>query len=63
MKLRPITATQRLALERAIELLKAARIHAAHADCPNLTDAIRRAIKSAGGAERHARRRPFLVHP
>lgn len=56
-KLEPVDSEQVKALGEAIEALKLARDKVHYAECPALIVAIRHAIKSAGGAERHAYRR------
>lgn len=54
MTIRPITWEQRQALARAWEHLRAARDELRVADCPRTLDKVRRALKSADGAHRHA---------
>lgn len=56
-ELRPMTETQSEALNAARRILKVALGLLKNADCPASADAVRRAIKSADGARRHADRR------
>lgn len=44
-------------LRGVLLLLRGARFHARHAECPNLIAKIHSAIKSHGGAVRHMQRR------
>lgn len=57
MKLRPANETQRACVRIAIQKLKEARWHLTAADCPKTLRRVRLALTSAGGAERHMRRR------
>ena len=57
MKLRPAHVGQQRDLEHALDCLKSAREYAKSAGCPLLVRKVRSAIKSAGGAGRHMRRR------
>lgn len=64
MKLRRANSYQKRACDRASELLSDALLCARTADCPKLTRRIRAAIASAGGAQRHMRRRVMgVLHP
>lgn len=47
-------------VKRAIKLLRAARDELKDAQCPRATDKVRRALKSAEGAERHVRHRHLI---
>jgi hypothetical protein len=57
MKLKPATQGQADTLQRALHRLHDARIFLKIAGCPAALAAVRRAIKSAEGAERHMQRR------
>ncbi|MEQ9135740.1 MAG: hypothetical protein RLO51_11065 [Thalassobaculum sp.] len=56
-RLRPATPDQQSQLHAALTALQTARDKIRGADCPNTLKKIRRALKSAEGAERHMRRR------
>lgn len=55
--IKPATLRQVFALAHAIELLRTARGLAEEARSPRATAAIRRALKSVEGAQRHVRHR------
>lgn len=57
MKIKPATQEQATALRLALRSLRNARYCLMFAECPAATDAVRRALKSAEGAERHMLRR------
>lgn len=54
---RPITNAELAAVQRAERLLRESLGLLVEADCPRTAERVRRAIKSAGGAVRHAYRR------
>lgn len=56
-KLAPAKGMESICLVYAIDHLRRARHAMAGADCPKAMAAIRRALRSAEGAERHMRRR------
>jgi len=55
--IKPATPQQEIYLVMAINLLRTAMDHAQKADAPRAVAAIRRALKSAEGAQRHMRHR------
>lgn len=55
--LKPATAQQEIYLTMAVNLLRIARDHAERSGSPRAVAAIRRALKSAEGAQRHMRHR------
>lgn len=57
MKLKPATFLQLTDIELALKSLRLARAYLVRAQCPQATDAVRRALKSVEGAQRHAERR------
>lgn len=60
-RLRPATPEHQAQLLAALAALQTARDQIRGADCPNTLKKIRRALKSAEGAQRHMRRR-LAVH-
>lgn len=48
-------------IEESLQLLRRARDLLVLADCPRSASAVRKAIASVGGAQRHAQRRPVAA--
>lgn len=64
--IRPANSYQARAVPRAVELLRDALLCARTANCPRLCRAIRHAIRSAEGAQKHLKRRRYVygvLHP
>jgi hypothetical protein len=57
MKIKPATATHVEKVREAIHYLRMARDLLKAADCPRTVARVRLALTSAGGAERHVKRR------
>ena len=57
MKIKPITQEQCDAINQAVRFLRGARSALAYGGCPKAAKAVAGALKSAEGAQRHARHR------
>lgn len=62
-KLSPASPGDQAAVERALQLLRDARILLASANAPRSAERVRLAITSTGGALRHVRRRRAAGDP